>query len=140
MIYLGAKKDSDEEPVRFRFNSDDLAETMPAVLDLAGNVVREEWEYWPKVDVTITASDDVVKGKQKTLEALQVLSQAQITPENWKLFAAQLEILDIPNKQEIIDEWKQSFEGLPQTGGAVMGGSPKTSAMPELPLDVPMGI
>lgn len=140
MIYLGAKKDSDEEPVRFRFNSDDLAETMPAVLDLAGNVVREEWEYWPKVDVTITASDDVVKGKQKTLEALQVLSQAQITPENWKLFAAQLEILDIPNKQEIIDEWKQSFEGLPQTGGAVMGGSPMTSAMPKLPLDVPMGI
>ena len=79
------------------------------VKDINGNVVREAWQYWPKVDVTITAGDSVVKSKQATLQALQALTQAQITPDNWKLYAAQLDLLDIPGKQDIVKDWRRRF-------------------------------
>lgn len=111
LIYLGADERRGRAPVRFRYSADALSEQMPAVLDLHGNVVRESWTYWPCVDVTISAGESILRGKKATLEALQTISTASITPENWKLFAAQLEILDLPGKQEIIDEWKRRFEG-----------------------------
>ena len=91
------------------YNADDFAETMPKVFDLEGNVVREEWTYYPRVDVTITAGDSVVRGKQATLEALQALTRASITPENWRIFAAQLDVMDIPGKNEIINDWERRF-------------------------------
>ena len=110
LIYLGADESRGREAVRFRFSSDALSEQMPAVLDLHGNVVRESWTYWPRLDVTISAGDGILRGKKTTLEALQSISSAAVTAENWKLFAAQLEILDIPGKQDIINEWKRRFE------------------------------
>jgi len=82
------------------------------VLDLHGNVVRESWTYWPRLDVTISAGESILRGKKATLEALQSISAAAVTAENWKLFAAQLEILDIPGKQDIINEWKRRFESV----------------------------
>ena len=91
-----------------------------------GDVVREEWDYYPKVDVILTAGDSVVKGKQATLSALAQLSQAQITADNWELYAAQLEILDIPDKQKIIDRWKQKFDaGVPDGVVAALGQDPE---------------
>lgn len=119
MIYLGADEQHGREQISFRFNADDLSEIMPPVLDMNGETVREEWTYWPRVDVTITAGDSVVKGKQATLEALQVLTQSQITADNWKLFAAQLDILDVPGKQDIIAEWREKFTqpAMPAAGG-----------------------
>ncbi len=147
LIYLGAPKDSGREPISIHYNSMDLGETMPAVQDLAGNIVREEWKYWPDVDVTITASDHVVKGKMQTLEALQVLTQAAITPDNWKLFAAQLDILDVPGKQDIVKVWEDKFTApvtdptLGEAGGAgISTGDPMTSGLPSLPGGIPMNI
>ena len=110
IIYLGADESRGRESVRFRYSADALSEQLPAVLDLYGNTVRESWTYWPRVDVSISAGEGILRGKKATLEALQAISTAAITAENWKLFAAQLEILDIPGKQEIINEWKQRFE------------------------------
>ena len=103
---------------------------MPAVTDPAGNVVREEWKYFPRVDVTITAGDSVAHGKAQTLQTLQALTQSQITAENWRLFAAQLDLMNLPGKQDIIDEWQRRFETTIQTpsaGGA--GGSLGEGAM-----------
>jgi len=110
MLYLGSDDAKDREAQQISYNSNGLSTEMPEVKDLEGNVVREAWQYWPKVDVTITAGDSVVKGKQATLQALTALTQSQITAENWRLYAAQLDLLDIPGKQEIIDEWKTRFE------------------------------
>ena len=95
--------------------------------------------------MTITASDHVVKGKQQTLEALQVLTQAQITPDNWELFAAQLEILDVPGKQDIINRWKAKFAPMPGVTDAGQTkreptGAPITSGMPSLPGGIPINI
>ena len=109
LLFLGADEGKDRPAERLLFNADNLSEIMPEVRDLKGNVVRESWTYWPRVDVTITAGDSVVRGKQATLQALQALTQSQITAENWRLFAAQLNVLDIPGKQDIIREWERRF-------------------------------
>ena len=126
LIYLGADKDRGrEDAVSLYYNSTEFAEVMPEVYDMEGNVVRESWEYFPKVDVTLTAGDSVVKGKQATLSALAELSRTNITQDNWRLYAAQLEILDIPDKQKIIDFWTRKFDsGVPQEIVAALGQAP----------------
>jgi len=132
MLFLGADKEKDRPAERMRFNSDELSEQMPEIRDLNGDVVRESWTYWPRVDVTITAGDGVIRSKQATLQALQSLTQAQITADNWKLFAAQLDILDIPGKQDIVREWEQKFSAppMPQGMGAMGAMGTATSSAP----------
>lgn len=137
MLFIGADPSHDRPAEAMTFNSNDLSQVMPAVRDLSGEIVRESWTYWPKVDVTITASDSVTKSKAQTLQVLQALTQAQVTPENWRLFAAQLDLLDIPGKQEIIDQWQQQFNNpmMGATGGMpTQGGAP---AMPGAPEQIP---
>ena len=128
LLFLGADKDKNREAQSIKYNSDLLSQIMPEVTDLNGNVVREAWSYWPRVDVTITAGDSVIKGKQATLQALQALTVANITPDNWRLYKAQLDILDIPGKQEIIGEWEKRFPA-PTEPGTEMPGMP--GGMPE---------
>ena len=133
LIYLGADEDKGrDEPVSIRYNARSMSDTMPEVTDVNGKVVREAWEYYPKVDVTITAGDSVVKGKQETLNALATLTQMPITADNWQLFAAQLQILDIPNKQDIIDMWEGKFQGaLTEEEQAILAQDPQLKAMVE---------
>lgn len=131
MIWIGAKK-KDEEPIDFTFNSGEISETLPPVYDYQhpDQIVREEQEYWPRVDVTVTAGEGIIKGKQATLQALDSLAQMQVTAQNWRILAAQLEILDIPNKKEIIESWRAQFEAPPQVPPA----APPTSAGGKIPL------
>ena len=133
LIYLGADEDKGrDEPVSIRYNARSMSDTMPEVTDVNGKVVREAWEYYPKVDVTITAGDSVVKGKQETLNALATLTQMPITADNWQLIAAQLQILDIPNKQDIIDMWEGKFQGaLTEEEQAILAQDPQLKAMVE---------
>lgn len=121
MLFIGADEMKDRAPQAMPFNADSFTAVMPKVLDAAGNVVREEWQYFPRVDVTITAGDSIAHGKAQTLQALQALTQSQITAENWKLFAAQLELIDLPGKQEIINEWQQRF-AVPAMAASAGGG------------------
>lgn len=125
MLFIGADEMKDRTPQAMPFNADSFTAVMPKVLDGAGNVVREEWQYFPRVDVTITAGDSIAHGKAQTLQALQALTQSQITAENWKLFAAQLELIDLPGKQEIINEWQQRFAvpAMPESAGGGGAGT-----------------
>ena len=124
MLFIGADELKDRKAQTLEFNADDFWDTMPAVTDPAGNVVREEWRYFPRVDVTITAGDSIAHGKAQTLQALQALTQSQITPENWRLFAAQLDLMNLPGKQEIIKEWQRRFEAtIPAPSAGETGGS-----------------
>ena len=125
MLFIGADEMKDRAPQAMPFNADSFTAVMPKVLDGAGNVVREEWQYFPRVDVTITAGDSIAHGKAQTLQALQALTQSQITAENWKLFAAQLELIDLPGKQEIINEWQQRFAvpAMPESAGGGGAGA-----------------
>ena len=124
MLFIGADEMKDRAPQAMPFNADSFTAVMPRVLDAAGNVVREEWQYFPRVDVTITAGDSIAHGKAQTLQALQALTQSQITAENWKLFAAQLDLINLPGKQEIIDEWRRRVDAAmtpSASGGAAVG-------------------
>jgi len=127
-IYIGSKK-KDEPDVSFDYLSGNYTETMPAIVDsVSGQIVREEYDYWPRVDVIVSAGDGIVHSKQATLKALEGLAAMNVTAQNYKVLAAELEVLDIPQKQEIIDGWRQQFEtpqqaategGLALTGGLV---------------------
>ena len=135
LLFLGADRDAGREARLMRFNADSFAERLPEIRDPEGEIVRESRTYWPRVDVTVTAGDSVVRGKQATLQALQTLSSTRITPENWKLFAAQLEVLDIPGKQDIIREWEKRFAAEPQApaqadSAPADGGQPKGDGLP----------
>ena len=136
MLFIGADPDHDRPPEAMNFNSNDFSQVMPAVRDLSGEVVREPWTYWPKVDVTITASDSVTKSKAQTLQTLQALTQAPVTAENWRLFAAQLDLLDIPGKQDIIQAWKDQFAN-PMMGMPGMDAKGAGAPMPGGPQQIP---
>ena len=66
------------------------------------------------MDVTVTAGENPVRGRQATLEALQALAKTPVTRENWRLIAAQLDILQIPGKQDIIADWERTFAQIPE--------------------------
>jgi hypothetical protein len=108
LIWIGAKT-PEEKNVKFIFNSQNYAREMPPVTDFDGNLLRESWTYYPRVDVTVDAGDGVIRGKQATLQALGALAAANVTPQNYKLLLAELDILDIPMKREIRDLWESLF-------------------------------
>ena len=98
----------------FVFNADRCARTVGSG--------EERWRYFPRVDVSITAVDGVMQGKQATLETLERLSGSSVTAENWKLFAAQLDLLNLPGRQEIIEDWSRRFaEAAPPAEAAERG-------------------
>ena len=72
-------------------------------------VVREAYTYFPRVDVTVTAGDGVARSKAATLEVLDKLAAIQPNQQNYKILSAMLDILDIPQKQEIQKAWEEQF-------------------------------
>ena len=109
-LYIGAK-DTDKEPQRALYNSENFVLTIPGEKDLVtGEPITEDRKYYPIVDVTITTGDGLSKNPATTVEVLDKLAAVTVTADNWKLLAAELEYLDIPQKQDIISEWKNKFE------------------------------
>nr|DAF04429.1 MAG TPA: portal protein [Caudoviricetes sp.] len=108
-IYIGAKK-PDEKPVSFTLITDAFDTGRPAITDpITGEMVQESTHYWPMVDVTVNAGDGIIRSKAATLQALQNLVGVQVTQDNYKLMSAMVEVLDIPQKQEITQEWQDRF-------------------------------
>ena len=110
MLYLGAPEGKSAPGQRMIYNSADFARTLPEVRSLTGEVVRPLREFFPRVDITVQAADGARRDRQTTLQALDSLTRSNITAENWRIFAAELEILDIPDRQEIVGEWERRFE------------------------------
>lgn len=109
MLYIGAKKKG-EEPKSLVFNSRNYVMHEAEVVDpVSREIVRKERTYFPRVDVTVTAGDGLSRSPADTLQVLDKLAATQVTQDNWKLLAEMLELLDIPQKQEIVDEWKRKF-------------------------------
>lgn len=96
MLYLGAPEGIRAPGQRMIYNSADFARTLPEVRSLTGEVVRPSREFFPRVDITVQAADGARRDRQTTLQALDGLTRANVTAENWRIFAAELEILDIP--------------------------------------------
>ena len=109
LLFIGAKDEYDQ-PKSLTYNSTEFTQTMPPVADsITGEIVRKEWTYYPKVDVTVNAGDGMIKGKQATAQALEKLAAANVTAQNYKLLSAELDILDLPQKKEISDFWESMF-------------------------------
>lgn len=110
LLFLRGEKEGEERTVLFQ--ADDYAVRREAVTDpVSGETLRPESAYWPTVDVTVNAGDGVLRSKAATLQALQSLVGVQVTQDNYKLLSAMVELLDIPQKQEIVGDWRARFEG-----------------------------
>ena len=112
-LFLGQKTENGKvtrEARAIRFNSDRLVEQVPPMVDLeTGEVVRDGYTYFPRVDVTVSAGDGVARSKAATLEVLDKLAAIQPNQQNYKILSAMLDILDIPQKQDIQKSWDQMF-------------------------------
>ena len=62
------------------------------------------------MDVTVSVGTALGRSPAATVEVLEKLIATKVTADNWKLLAAELDYLDIPQKQEIVAEWKDRFE------------------------------
>ncbi len=112
-LFLGGKKEDGVERTESQtltYNSDRFGQMIPPVQDaITGEVVREAYTYFPRVDVTVTAGDGVARSKAATLEVLDKLAAIQPNQQNYKILSAMLDILDIPQKQEIQKAWEEQF-------------------------------
>ena len=110
LLFIGAKNEF-EEPQEVIYSRDRFAKDMPAVYDPeTREVLRESWKYWPRIDVTVNVDNGVAKGKQATLAALDKIAAMGVNAENWKLVLAMVDILGIPQKKQLEEEWKNRFE------------------------------
>lgn len=109
LLFIGAKKKG-EQPQSLTYNGDAFARRAGVKVDMLTAAVTDEgFDYYPRVDVTVTAGDGLSKNPATTVEVLDKLAASQITADNWELLAAELEYLDIPQKQEIIESWRRKF-------------------------------
>lgn len=93
----GEPQGNSQPPINF--NSDNHA-----VLDAQGN------PYYPKVDVEIVAGDGIKKSKAFTLQATQELASTVVTPENLQIVLSQVDLLDLPNKEQIKSQMTQAVQ------------------------------
>lgn len=123
VIFIGADKVDNYEqdpatgkmvkkPVIFNFNSDNMRILDADMTDGAG----EAQYYYPCVDAKIDVGDDIQNSKAMTLMATENLLNKPITAQNWKLVAELLDVMGLPNRQELKDWLEQTF-GQAQTGG-----------------------
>jgi len=109
LLFLGAKRGGREESVVY--NGANYALETPELRDpLTGELISERRLYYPRVDVSVSVGTALSRSPAATAEVLEKLAATTVTAENWRLLAAQLDCLDIPQKQEITAEWKRRFE------------------------------
>ena len=109
LIFLGADKPGGE-PVVFQYQADAFAQRTQDVWDpMSGELLAQGTAYYPRVDVTVNAGDGIIRSKAATLQALEKLGATPVTADNFRILCAQLEVLDIPQKQDILDEWEKKF-------------------------------
>lgn len=111
LLYIGATK-KDEKAEVIRFNAKIFEENYPAITDPdTGEIIREEEAYFPRLDVNVTSGDGIARNPASTVQVLDRLAAVNVTADNWKLLAAELEYLDIPQKQSIVEGWEEKFGG-----------------------------
>lgn len=129
-LFLGGKKEDGVEKTESQtltYNSDRFGIAVPPVQDaITREVVREAYTYFPRVDVTVTAGDGVARSKAATLEVLDKLAAIQPNQQNYRILSAMLDILDIPQKQEIQKAWEEQFHPtLPMELQQALAGDPE---------------
>lgn len=94
--------------------------------------------YFPTVDVEINVGEGIKKSKAFTLAATQELSKITVTPENVGIVMAIVDLLDLPNSDEIKAGMQQAVDmqmqakmaqQMPQATPVAAGGGPGAGGM-----------
>ena len=110
LLFIGAKQSGDKSE-SIIYNSANYARVTPELVDpITGEVLQERRVYYPRVDVTVTCGDGIGKTPGATVEILDKLAATGVTVDNWQILAAMLDYLDIPQKQDIVDGWREKFQ------------------------------
>lgn len=64
-------------------------------------MIKSNAFYYPKVDIEISVGDGVKHSKAFTLAATEQLANTNITPANKEIVKAEVDIMDLPNKDDI---------------------------------------
>lgn len=112
LLYIGADNPNDptQQPTTVRYNPEFFAVQTEAKFDQLGQMITPPTVYYPRVDVTVTTGDGIGKNPASTLQVLDRLAAVQVSQDNYKLLEAELDLLDIPQKQMICDLWDKKFE------------------------------
>ena len=77
------------------------------------------------MDVTVSVGNGLNRSPATTVEILDKLAATNVTADNWELLSAMLDYLDIPQKQEIVEGWREKFRpSVPQDVIAALGSDP----------------
>lgn len=88
------------------FNSD-----RHVVLDGTG---EQPIRTYPKVDIEIQVGEGIKQSKAITLSAMDQIAKTEITPANAEILKAQVDIMDLPNKDLIKDSIDKVIQALTQ--------------------------
>jgi hypothetical protein len=97
--------DINQGPVIFKFNADN----MRVLDDEQTQMMGEPQYYYPRVDAVVNAGDGLNKSKAFTLASTEKLLSLQITPQNYKIVIAMVDIMDLPNRKEIREHLESMF-------------------------------
>ncbi len=130
LLVIGAKNDQDQ-PETMQYNGRAFARMIqPSIDPETGMPLGEPEPYYPRIDVTVTTGAGLSKNPQTTVEVLDKLAGAAVTADNWQLLAAELEYLDIPQKQEIVNRWREKFQpAIPPEITQALENNPELLAM-----------
>jgi hypothetical protein len=106
VIMIAPEGSTDQERQPMPFVNSQMAVADPVMSQQTGDI----YTYYPRIDVEITAGDGIQNSKAFTLAASQELARTPITPVNIGIIKSIIDILDLPNKQEL----KQSIEAAGQ--------------------------
>ncbi|MHB8916544.1 MAG: portal protein [Desulfocucumaceae bacterium] len=126
-ILIRGKKE-DEPDTTINFNSDNERMVTKYSIDPETGMEIPEEFYYPKIDVEITAGDGIQKSKAFTLAATQELAKMVIGPENLAIVMSILDLLDLPDKNEVKEQLQRVFAP-PDLVGAYAGLPPEIQPM-----------
>lgn len=132
MLYIGIDDGlSDEEKENaiptMLYNASDFAVKIEAVRDMETQaIITPEQTYYPRIDVTVTTGEGLAKNPASTVQVLDRLAAVQVTADNYKLLSAELDYLDIPQKQQIEEAWEKKFtSNIPEEVITALENSPE---------------
>lgn len=102
LIMIRGKKEGEPDTSEV-FNSDDIRmlDQQKTIEAMNQSESAEPVYYYPKVDVEVNIGEGIKKSKAFTLAATQELAAIQVTPQNIGIVLAIVDLLDLPNKDDI---------------------------------------
>jgi hypothetical protein len=97
LLMIEPDKSQNGERQPLTFNSQQMQVPDPMMSMQTGS----PYYYFPRIDVEITVGDGIQNSKAFTLAATQELAKTPITPTNIGIVKSIIDILDLPNKNEL---------------------------------------